>query len=129
MKRTVILVIAALFALVSVTTAFAYSGTKTVYAYTNTAYVNWASIMVAYSGYACSGTSFSAAASATKLTVRPKIQEDGRNAANATTFQQNSLSGGAPYFSYVVQNQTVVDIYSNTDAYNNGASITGYWTV
>lgn len=119
----------ALIAFASITTSFAYSGTKTVYAYTNSSYPNWTGITVEYSGYFCEGTNFSAAGSATKITIRPKIQADGRNAANATTFQQNSLSGGASYFSYVVQNSTVVDMYSNTNAYNNGANITGYWTV
>ena len=129
MKKIIALGIVALLVLASVTTAFAYSGTKTVYAYTNSSYPNWNNIDVEYTGYYCSGTKFEAAGTVSKLTIRPKVQSDGRNAANAVTFQANSLSGGNSYFSYVVPGTTIVSMYSNTDVYNNGASITGYWTV
>lgn len=123
MKKLFALLIVALIAFASITTSFAYSGTKTVYAYSSTSVRSWGNIYCNRNSYYCSGTNFSGSGSVTKITVRPKLA-DGTNAAYATTFQRNLLSGGSDYFGEYDE----VDLWANTDVYNFGGSITGYWT-
>ncbi len=123
MKKVLALFLIAVFMLAILPTAFAYVGSKSVYAYSTTSVRTWGNISCDYSGYFCSGTSFSGSGDVTKVTVRPKTT-GGVNAANATTFSASALSGGKDYFS---SDYATVDLWANTDVYNFGGSITGYW--
>ena len=122
MKKVLVLFLIAVFMLAILPTAFAYDGSRSVYAYSTTSVRTWGNIPCDYSGYSCSGTSFSGSGDVTKVTVRPKTAS-GVNAANATTFSASVLSGGKDYFS----DYAAVDLWANTDVYNFGGSITGYW--
>lgn len=122
MKRKIAATLVAVFMITTMSSALAYSGNKTVYAYSTTAVRTWGEITCSHDAYSCSGTSFSGSGSVTKITVRPKTSS-GANAANATTFSASVLSGGKDYFS----SYSTVDLWANTDVYNFGGSITGYW--
>ena len=103
-------------------TALATKTTRTIYGYSTTSVRAWGNVSRYYSAYHCAGDSFSGPA--TKITVRPKTTS-GQNAAYATTYSANALSGGKPYF----DSYSVVDIWANTNVYNNAAGIHGEWKI
>lgn len=88
-----------------------------------------ANIRRSHTSYYCNGTEFVPSSSypnGMTVTVRPYLYNDpDTRAGNATTYSVDSLSGGAAYFVTPLPDR--IDVWANTNIYNHGASIKGYW--
>lgn len=129
MKKILSLIFVVALMVIGISAAFAESNVFHTVSGASTVKVKALSdIRRSHTNYYCSGTEFDPSAShptGMTVTVRPYSKDTDTYAGHATTYSADSLSGGASYFLNPLPDR--IDVWANTNIYNHGASIKGYW--